>query len=167
VHWKTLIPLISVIFVTSMFNVEPSYAGGNGCLDDTDCVNDGDFCNGFETCNTGTGICEFTGPINCDDANQCTEDMCDPATGACSFPNDPAGTPCDDGEICTEPDECDGAGVCSGPLVCVAGTVLQIDTTAVLVAGTQMTASWMIPVIVSGIGIGIVIARKFSKYQPI
>jgi len=31
----------------------------------------------------------------------------------------------------------------------------------VLVAGSQYTAAWMIPVIVSGIGIAVVIARKF------
>ena len=31
----------------------------------------------------------------------------------------------------------------------------------VLAAGAQYTAAWMIPVIVSAIGIGIVIARKF------
>jgi len=31
----------------------------------------------------------------------------------------------------------------------------------VLVAGTHSVASWMIPVIVSGIGFAIVIARKF------
>jgi len=30
-----------------------------------------------------------------------------------------------------------------------------------LLAGTYSTASWMIPVIVSAVGIGIVIARKF------
>jgi hypothetical protein len=30
-----------------------------------------------------------------------------------------------------------------------------------LLAGTQMIAAWMIPVIVAGIGIAIVIARKF------
>ncbi len=43
----------------------------------------------------------------------------------------------------------------------VGGTPIPIDTTSLLLAGTQMTASWMIPVIVSVIGIGIVIARKF------
>jgi len=41
----------------------------------------------------------------------------------------------------------------------VGGEFLPIDSTALLVAGTQSTA-WMIPVIVSAIGIGIVLARK-------
>jgi len=43
----------------------------------------------------------------------------------------------------------------------VGGEPIALDTTMVLVAGTQSTAAWMIPVIVSAIGIAIVIARKF------
>jgi len=43
----------------------------------------------------------------------------------------------------------------------VGGKLIPLDTTMVLVAGTQITAAWMIPVIVSGIGFAIVIARKF------
>jgi len=43
----------------------------------------------------------------------------------------------------------------------VGGELIPLDTTALLLAGTYSTASWMIPVIVSSIGIGIVIARKF------
>ena len=43
----------------------------------------------------------------------------------------------------------------------VGGQLVPLDTTMVLVAGSQTTAAWMIPVIVSGIGIAIVIARKF------
>ncbi len=43
----------------------------------------------------------------------------------------------------------------------VGGTGIQIDKTAMLLAGAQMNAAWMIPVIVSGIGFAIVIARKF------
>jgi len=43
----------------------------------------------------------------------------------------------------------------------VGGEFIGIDTTAVLAAGAQYTAAWIIPVLVSTIGIGIVIARKF------
>jgi len=43
----------------------------------------------------------------------------------------------------------------------IGGEMISLDTTAVLLAGTQTTAAWMIPVIVSAIGIGIVVARKF------
>jgi len=43
----------------------------------------------------------------------------------------------------------------------VGGEFVGIDTVSVLLAGTQTTAAWMIPVIVAGIGFAIVIARKF------
>ena len=43
----------------------------------------------------------------------------------------------------------------------IGGEFVGVDATAVLLAGTHSTAAWMIPVIVSAIGIGIVIARKF------
>jgi len=43
----------------------------------------------------------------------------------------------------------------------VGGEIIPLDTTALLLAGAQMNAAWMIPVIVSGIGFAIVIARKF------
>jgi len=43
----------------------------------------------------------------------------------------------------------------------VGGEFIEVDSTALLLAGAQMNAAWMIPVIVSGIGIAIVIAIKF------
>jgi len=43
----------------------------------------------------------------------------------------------------------------------IGGELLPIDSTALLLAGAQMNAAWMIPVIVSAIGFAIVIARKF------
>jgi len=42
----------------------------------------------------------------------------------------------------------------------VGGVLIPIDTTALLLAGAQMNAAWMIPVIVSAIGFAIVILRK-------
>jgi len=43
----------------------------------------------------------------------------------------------------------------------VGGIFEGVNTGALLVAGAQNSAAWMIPVIVSGIGFAIVIARKF------
>ncbi len=43
----------------------------------------------------------------------------------------------------------------------VGGEFIGVDTTSLLVAGAQMNAAWLIPVIVSAIAIGIVLARKF------
>jgi len=48
-----------------------------------------------------------------------------------------------------------------GDLIRVGGEFEGVNTTALLVTGAQMNAAWMIPVIVSGIGFAIVIARKF------
>jgi len=47
------------------------------------------------------------------------------------------------------------------PAAAVGGDMIQMQTTSILAAGAQYTAAWMIPVLVSGIGIAIVIARKF------
>ncbi len=49
----------------------------------------------------------------------------------------------------------------NGDRMVVGGEFIGVDTTSVLVAGSQNTAAWMIPVIVSAIGFAIVIARKF------
>jgi len=71
-------------------------------------------------------------------------------------------------EICeggmTGYDECAAIrDSCKRALMCnaVGGEFIGIETTSVLAAGAQYTAAWMIPVIVSGIGFAIVIARKF------
>jgi len=54
-------------------------------------------------------------------------------------------------EDCLDRNQCQAIG----------GIFEGVDTTSLLVTGAQMNAAWMIPVIVSAIGIGIVIARKF------
>jgi len=46
-------------------------------------------------------------------------------------------------------------------IVMIGGELIPLDTTMVLLGATQTTAAWMIPVLVAGIGIGIVIVRKF------
>jgi len=53
-----------------------------------------------------------------------------------------------------------GQVLCDTPSA-VGGEFIGIDSVSVLVAGAQNTAAWMIPVLLSVIGIGIVIARKF------
>ena len=55
----------------------------------------------------------------------------------------------------------DNGGPPGGGPMAVGGEFIGIDTTAVLAAGAQNTAAWMIPVILAAAGIGIVIARKF------
>ena len=52
------------------------------CESNEDC-DDGRFCNGEETCQTGA--CTPSAPLVCDDGDQCTTDVCD-ATRGCQFP---------------------------------------------------------------------------------
>jgi len=46
------------------------------------------------------------------------------------------------------------------PSQAVGGLMTPVDTTFLLLAGTQYMAAWLIPVIVSAVGVGIVILRK-------
>ncbi|MEM7350648.1 MAG: sialidase family protein, partial [Acidobacteriota bacterium] len=84
-----------------------------GCSVNADC-DDGAFCNGAETCNTGTGVCEAGTPPVCDDGVSCTVDSCNEATDSCdAAPNDSL---CDNGLFC------DGAETCAAINDCQAGT---------------------------------------------
>jgi len=62
-------------------------------------------------------------------------------------------------ETCDPPDGITCDAQCM--FISVGGEFLGVDSTALLLAGFQANALWLIPVIVSAIGIGIVIARKF------
>lgn len=66
--------------------------------------NDGNPCS-TDVCNPATGACTFT-PIVCDDGNPCTTDSCSPATGQCGFTAQADGTACNDGDLCTSGDVC-------------------------------------------------------------
>ncbi len=74
--------------------------GGTPCDDGSACTT-GDACS--------AGVCVGS-PVDCDDANACTDDACDPATGCSNTPNT---SPCSDGLYCTVNDVCD-AGACAG-----------------------------------------------------
>jgi len=57
--------------------------------------------------------------------------------------------------------EINGPDLGEGCLEVVGGSGFVIDKTALLVGGIESNSYWLIPVLVSAIGIGIVIARKF------
>ena len=74
---------------------------------------DGDACTEDDTC--ANGVCESGTALDCDDANPCTDDSCDTASG-CVYVNNT--DPCEDGDPCTQGDVCsDGS--------CVPGTALD------------------------------------------
>ncbi|MGH9869327.1 MAG: hypothetical protein ACREAA_14340 [Candidatus Polarisedimenticolia bacterium] len=77
--------------------------------------NDGLSCTD-DVCDPAIGAC-VSSPVTCDDANPCTADLCNPDTGGCLFLS-LTGQPCDDGDLCT------GEGTCildtvSGAPACV------------------------------------------------
>ncbi len=57
---------------------------------------DSDVCNGVETCD-GAGTCVPGTPLNCDDGDLCTQDICDPVAG-CSNTDEPTQTCFDAGK---------------------------------------------------------------------
>jgi glucose/arabinose dehydrogenase len=103
-------------------------ADGTMC-DDTDACTENDSCT--------AGVCGGAA-VDCDDANVCTTDSCDSATG-CAYSNNTMS--CNDGDGCTENDTCAG-GACSGTAVdcddsnpctddsCSAGACVNANNTA-------------------------------------
>jgi len=153
---------------------------GTTCGDssDTECT-DPDICD--------SGNCQSndeSANTLCGDAGtQCTnQDTCNGA-GACTDNGfEPGGTSCDaDGDFCTDPDTCDGSGTCiqgphvpptqiaghtPGDEVCfpttVGGKTLSLDSTSLLVSGASSSA-WMIPVVLSILGIGLFVVSRKSE----
>jgi len=65
--------------------------------------------------------------------------------------------------------KCDNANGCDAVVVVeqfptvdvkIGGTLIPIDTTALLLAGVQGISMWMIPVVVAGVGIGIFVIKR-------
>ncbi len=83
---------------------------------DSECDN-GNACDGVETCDVSHQFCRPGTPLVCTTTDQCQIPTCDPQTGCGSEPK-PDETPCDDGNACTGPDQC-AKGVCkTPPVVC-------------------------------------------------
>ncbi len=131
-------------------------------------------CSNADTCFSGQcNPNNESGGITCGDAGTAciNQDTCD-GSGACSdngFASD--STSCDaDGDQCTGPDACDGSGVCLvGPVITgteacfpIGGQIIPIESTSLILAGTQ-TFSWMIPVVLSVVGIGLLAVTRKSE----
>ncbi|MEE9293669.1 MAG: hypothetical protein V3W34_01720 [Phycisphaerae bacterium] len=80
-------------------------ADGTACDED----GDSDFCD--DTCQLG--VCTADTPVDCDDANDCTEDTCDTVDGSCSNTALANDTGCDDGNACSTGETCQ-IGSCTG-----------------------------------------------------
>lgn len=82
-----------------------------GCTTNPQC-DDGLWCNGAETCVSGS--CQAGTAPNCNDGVACTTDSCNESTDSCS--NVPNNSACSDGLFCN------GTETCSATLGCQAGT---------------------------------------------
>ncbi len=101
----------------------------SGCVftpvaDGTSC-DDATVCNGAETCQGGA--CAAGTPLNCNDGNLCTTDVCDAIAG-CANPLLPDGASCSDGDACNGAEVCQSAVCAAGaPLVCDDGDPCTTD----------------------------------------
>ena len=88
---------------------------GGGCVQEPVPGNcdDGDACTGPGVC--ATGVCQRGAPIDCNDANPCTADRCEPAVGCV---HTPIAGDCDDNDACTLDDACVN-GACIGGFLTV------------------------------------------------
>ncbi|MEK6675009.1 MAG: proprotein convertase P-domain-containing protein [Planctomycetota bacterium] len=84
---------------------------GAGCTTNPQC-DDGLFCNGAETCVSGS--CQAGTAPNCDDGVACTTDACNESTDSCTHTANNAA--CNDGLFCN------GAETCNVTLGCQAGS---------------------------------------------
>ena len=113
--------------------VPPDCDDANGCTDDScdsssGCVTtdntasceDGDACTTADTCQAGA--CVGGAAPNCDDANECTDDTCDSASG-CAHGNNTGS--CDDGDPTTVGDQCVMGACVSGNFGCPAAPALE------------------------------------------
>jgi hypothetical protein len=76
--------------------------------DDAAC-DDGQFCNGVETCDA-VSDCQPGTPVDCDDGVGCTVDACNEGTDSCD--NMPDDALCDDGQFCNGVETCDAVSDC-------------------------------------------------------
>jgi len=76
--------VVSVCDDGNVCNGEETCNPQNGCVGGTPLVcNDNNVCNGVETCNSQSG-CVRGVPLDCDDGNPCTDDSCDGEIGRAS-----------------------------------------------------------------------------------
>lgn len=110
------------------------------CESNSDC-DDGDMCNGIESCEPTSHKCQAGVALSCDDAMDCTTDVCDPVSGCANILIDDDGdsysavlcgsgyaTDCDDHDPSTYPGapqmcgtvdhNCDGVTDTSGSVTC-------------------------------------------------
>ena len=107
---------------------------------------------------------ECTSNLDCDDNNVCTGDICNPDTLFCEHQS----LPClNDQDICTDFAGCDPTLGCqfefdpTNDLTCqeVAGELLPMNTSALMIAGLTSMSVWMIPTVLGLAGAGVYLVK--------
>ena len=113
-------------FVDDVTVTGESQCSPTGCTSDAECDNDL-FCDGTETCNLGTGLCEPGTAPDCGDGVSCTDDACNESTDACD--NTPNDANCDNGLFCDGSETCDAVNDCQAgtPVACGDGVSCTVD----------------------------------------
>jgi len=135
----------------------PNCSDGVACTDDScneqsdSCVhtpnnalcNDGQFCNGQETCSAAGCVAGTT--VNCSDVVACTDDSCNEQSDSCVHTPNNANCP-DDGQFCNGTEFCDQTkGCASTGNPCTAGQTCQEDTNSCEPTGTITVSFNIIP----------------------
>lgn len=97
------------------------------CTSDADCAakEDGNLCNGTLFCDVAAGSCKVNPAtvIAClDNGDACAPLQCVPETGKCAAGALPTGSPCDDGNACTQSEACNNGACVPGANLCACVT---------------------------------------------
>ena len=139
----SLLAVASIISIGVLGNTQNAYAQ-TPCNPDGSCPDlDGSLCT-FSVCDVVNGICLIDiGEIFCrENPDICLDAVCNPATGRCEdIPtNDP---------VC-QPTQ-------------VAGELLPLDSTALMIAGLTSMSVWMIPTIAGLAGAGVYLVKYRAR----
>jgi cysteine-rich repeat protein len=92
-------------------------------LDSVPCDADGSVCTPLDLCIQG--LCTPGKALLCDDANPCTDNVCNPLIGCIAVNNK---APCNDGDACTSGDTCLGGGCLGAAVWCNDGNGCTSDS---------------------------------------
>ena len=127
----------------------PSCGGPPPCTSDLDCQ-DSLFCNGDETCDVGTGLCQAGTPVDCNDGVSCTVDSCNEATNSCD--NTADDSLCDDGLFCNGDETCDTTFDCQAGTPPCGADVCDEATNSCPGVGAKIWMSFRSNTAVPGVG---------------
>ncbi len=100
----------NLTLASSDFTITPTMtATYAGCTSNAQC-DDGQWCNGAETCDLGVHTCQSGTAPNCADAFACTTDSCNETTDGCV--HTPSNATCSDGLACNGTETCDPVAGC-------------------------------------------------------